>query len=344
MENVILKYLLFAFAVFVVCPTVINVLLFRKTTYFKITHNGFFKTRFNKGRNGEYLTYIGLRKYEKTGGKFLFNVYLPKENEETTEIDVMLICTKGIFVVESKNYSGWIFGSEKQKTWTQSLPQGKGRPSLKEHFLNPIMQNKLHIKALKSVIGEETPIYSVIAFSERCTLKDVTVTDKQIKVVNRNRILNAVKNLAKQNETEIEQSQVEEIFNVLYPYSQVSEEVKEKHISDIVKDHETEQKPEEEIKKENEQKTAIKETEEKEETINTAEQQVEAEQEEEKQEELPEENAFGENKEKIGAEEELKCPLCGETLVLRKAKRGENVGKQFYGCSNYPKCRYIKNI
>jgi hypothetical protein len=38
------------------------------------------------------------------------------------------------------------------------------------------------------------------------------------------------------------------------------------------------------------------------------------------------------------------CPRCGNKLVLRTAKRGENVGNQFYGCSNYPKCRYIENL
>ena len=35
------------------------------------------------------------------------------------------------------------------------------------------------------------------------------------------------------------------------------------------------------------------------------------------------------------------CPKCGGELVLRTAKRGQNVGKQFYGCSNFPKCRYV---
>ncbi|MGN0383295.1 MAG: topoisomerase DNA-binding C4 zinc finger domain-containing protein [Eubacterium sp.] len=38
------------------------------------------------------------------------------------------------------------------------------------------------------------------------------------------------------------------------------------------------------------------------------------------------------------------CPRCGNELVLRTVKRGENAGKQFYGCGNYPKCRYIRDI
>ena len=38
------------------------------------------------------------------------------------------------------------------------------------------------------------------------------------------------------------------------------------------------------------------------------------------------------------------CPVCGGELVLRTARRGANAGKQFYGCSGFPKCRYILNI
>ena len=44
------------------------------------------------------------------------------------------------------------------------------------------------------------------------------------------------------------------------------------------------------------------------------------------------------------AEDTMICPYCGKKLVLRTAKKGDNAGRQFYGCSGYPMCRYIKNI
>jgi hypothetical protein len=76
-----------------------------------------------KGKSGEYLVYKVLQNYEKDGAKFLFNCYLPKNNNnDTTEIDVIMIHNSGIYVFESKNYSGWIFGSEHQQKWTQTLP------------------------------------------------------------------------------------------------------------------------------------------------------------------------------------------------------------------------------
>lgn len=44
------------------------------------------------------------------------------------------------------------------------------------------------------------------------------------------------------------------------------------------------------------------------------------------------------------SEQPLLCPRCGKELVLRTAKQGAYAGKQFYGCSGFPKCRYMKNL
>jgi len=157
---------------------------YKQGSYYNITHNTLLSTILDAGRNGEYQIYKRLRHYESIGGKFLFNCYLPKENGETTEIDVLLINSDGIFVFESKNYSGWIFGDEKSMNWTQTLPQGRGR-SHKEQFFNPIIQNKVHLKWLRSIVGEALPLYSIIAFSDRCTLKKVNITSQDVQVVNR---------------------------------------------------------------------------------------------------------------------------------------------------------------
>ena len=79
-------------------------------------------------------------------GKILKNIYIPKDDGTTTEVDLLFITQKGIFVIESKNYIGYIFGSEKQYKWTVTLYAGKdfiGRKRVEKHqFLNPIIQNK----------------------------------------------------------------------------------------------------------------------------------------------------------------------------------------------------------
>lgn len=38
------------------------------------------------------------------------------------------------------------------------------------------------------------------------------------------------------------------------------------------------------------------------------------------------------------------CPRCSGQMVKRIAKGGENAGKEFWGCSNFPKCREIVTI
>lgn len=108
-------------------------------------------------------------------GLMLQNVYIPKSNGEATKIDLLYITAKGIFVIESKNYSGYIFGSENNPKWTVTLYAGKtwyGKKMVRKHqFYNPIWQNRTHIKYLKKYLSDESlPTYSVIAFSERCQL------------------------------------------------------------------------------------------------------------------------------------------------------------------------------
>ena len=58
-------------------------------------------------------------------GKLLQNVYIPKANGGTTEIDILFVSVKGIVVFEVKNYAGYIFGSSDRKEWTVTLYAGK---------------------------------------------------------------------------------------------------------------------------------------------------------------------------------------------------------------------------
>ena len=76
-----------------------------------------------KGRYGEKMTEWELNLVRLFGrkGYVLRNIYVPKNNGETSEIDVVFITQKGIFVIESKNYSGWIFGDENISSSNRSI-------------------------------------------------------------------------------------------------------------------------------------------------------------------------------------------------------------------------------
>ena len=61
---------------------------------------------------------------------------------------------------------------------------------------------------------------------------------------------------------------------------------------------------------------------------------------------LEETKSLSNNKEsnETEADNTMICPSCGGKLILRTAKKGPNEGNQFYGCSNYPNCKFIKNL
>ena len=74
----------------------------------------------NTGQFGEFATEFALTNDNLDGELVVLkNLYVPLQGK-TTEIDLLMIHEKGIFVFESKNYSGWIFGSSDQLNWTQS--------------------------------------------------------------------------------------------------------------------------------------------------------------------------------------------------------------------------------
>ena len=100
------------------------------------------------------------------------DLYIQKPNGEYTQVDVAVATKAGIIVFEVKDYSGWIFGNEHQKYWTQLLAYGKE----KHRFYNPVMQNSGHIQAIRQCLQQnpDTPIYSVIVFFGGSEFKDVT--------------------------------------------------------------------------------------------------------------------------------------------------------------------------
>ncbi len=121
-----------------------------------------------KGTYGEYLLVKALK--EMPGEKrILTNCYIPKDDGTTTELDIVMIHETGIYVIESKNFSGWIFGRDTDTHWTHTFPNGK-----KYQFYNPILQNKYHIKHLRNIIGNDLYYYSFVVFGNNCKLKDIS--------------------------------------------------------------------------------------------------------------------------------------------------------------------------
>ena len=120
-----------------------------------------------RGWIGEALVTRKLTKFcEIHGGQVLTDITLNYKGG-TTQIDHILITTKGILVVETKNFSGLISGLEHWRNWNQKI-RGKNY-----RFLNPIFQNKRHINAVRAVLDfiPEKKIQGVVAFGGDCEFK-----------------------------------------------------------------------------------------------------------------------------------------------------------------------------
>jgi restriction system protein len=120
-----------------------------------------------KGWFGERAVSKSLSRLDPETYQTFHDLYLPRpDGQGTTQLDHVVVSPFGIFVVETKNYRGWIFGSEKQRQWTQQIYKRK------ERFQNPLHQNHLHIRALMGfLILPESAFHSVIFFIGDCQFK-----------------------------------------------------------------------------------------------------------------------------------------------------------------------------
>lgn len=126
----------------------------------------FLGSSFGKGIVGELLVRFSLRRgldrdvYHKVHDVTLMTA------TGTTQIDHVVVSPFGVFVIETKNMKGWIFGRETDANWTQSIYGNKRR------FENPIRQNYKHVKAIEELLGvPASTIHSVVVFIGDAELK-----------------------------------------------------------------------------------------------------------------------------------------------------------------------------
>jgi hypothetical protein len=121
-----------------------------------------------RGWVGEKTTSLGMRLVlDADTYRRIDNVIVPSWNG-TTQIDHIVVSVYGIFVIETKNLKGWIFGSAEDDTWTQALFGTKYR------FQNPLKQNYRHTRCLAEYLHlDHRAFHSVVWFIGDCTFKTV---------------------------------------------------------------------------------------------------------------------------------------------------------------------------
>ncbi|WP_341489175.1 NERD domain-containing protein [Photobacterium damselae subsp. damselae] len=230
-----------------------------------------FKSRWLKGIFGEYLVNRLLSKLPESDYTLIKDVTLPT-SDGTTQVDHIVVSKYGIFVVETKNMKGWIFGSARQKLWTQKIYRHSSK------FQNPLHQNYKHIKALETLLGCSADyLHSVIVFIGDSTFKtemppNVTYARGSIRYIQQfNNVVFSDKDYARLTDS---------INQIKLKRGVITDLKHRNHVKEIVAS-------------------------------------------------------------KVSSNQ---CPRCGSEMVLRETKRGENIGKQFWGCSTFPKCRAVKQL
>ena len=230
-----------------------------------------FKSRWLKGIFGEFLVNRLLSKLPESDYTLIKDVTLPT-SDGTTQVDHIVVSKYGIFVVETKNMKGWIFGSARQKLWTQKIYRHSSK------FQNPLHQNYKHIKALETLLGCSSDyLHSVIVFIGDSTFKtemppNVTYARGSIRYIQQfNKVVFSDKDCARLTDS---------INQIKLKRGVITDLKHRNHVKEIVAS-------------------------------------------------------------KVSSNQ---CPRCGSEMVLRETKRGENIGKQFWGCSTFPKCWAVKQL
>ena len=121
-----------------------------------------------RGGRGESRVANVLSRLDNSQYKVL-NDLLIRTTRGTSQIDHVVVSPQGIFVIETKNYSGWIHGGEKSEYWTQSIFRKK------YEFRNPIKQNWAHVYGLKEILSDfgQISYHPVVVFTRSSELKNV---------------------------------------------------------------------------------------------------------------------------------------------------------------------------
>lgn len=186
------------------------------------------KAQLKKGKEGEMVTarYLNkIRGYKKV----ICNLYIPTGTERrTVEIDMVMLHEKGIFVIENKNYSGWIFGSEEEEQWLQVLGKGK-----KNYFYSPIRQNQSHIRNLKRMLRDslpaDVPFLSVITFNHQARLRRIYIRTDDVIVTYSKRVKRKIRKRLCFRRRVLERRQIDQLYQLLKERGSSTRKIRKEH-------------------------------------------------------------------------------------------------------------------
>lgn len=127
---------------------------------------GILKSAWFKGLAGEAIVNLTTKMLlNKRDYHLIRDVTLP-DGKGTTQIDHLIVSRYGVFVVETKNMKGWIYGGEHEPRWTQKIYRHTNT------FQNPLRQNHKHVKTIETLLGlDSDKLFSVVVFTGEAKFK-----------------------------------------------------------------------------------------------------------------------------------------------------------------------------
>lgn len=248
----------------------------------------------------------------------LHDLYINTQSGLSAQIDFLVIAPKCIYIIECKNLFGNI---EINNSGDFIRTINYGKKYYKEGIYSPITQNERHMSVLKEIRGENKGFFArafrnavfddffkgVVVLANPKTV----VNDKYAKKEVKNKVIRADQLIKYIKDTEAQSkelsSSLKDMMSIGQNYLDMNVKERPEYIDRF--------------------NSLTQETE-----VASLESEAEESQNDSKQSAI--------NNDKT----DMICPRCGSKLVLRTAKKGDNAGNQFYGCSSFPKCRYVKNI
>ncbi len=176
-------------------------------------------------RIGEYGEKHVAKILSSVPNSIVFNdiILFDKKTRRSSQIDHVVIRENGVFVIETKNYAGSIFGSDEQREWTQVLADGE----IKNSLYNPIKQNATHIYFLAKALSLSNIYISVIVFP-RAELHIQTSAFVCNDTNSLYQVLNANTNI------KLSDNQMQNIKTQLFEIKASSTITKEQHIQNVI--------------------------------------------------------------------------------------------------------------
>lgn len=117
-----------------------------------------------RGRRGERR--VSSRLFSLPSEYHVFNDAYIEVQGRSIQIDHIVVSRYGIFVIETKNYTGWIYGNDKSEFWIKNMYGNKYQ------FRNPLKQNYSHVKSLQCLLNiPESKFIPIVVFLNGATLK-----------------------------------------------------------------------------------------------------------------------------------------------------------------------------